>query len=68
MNKSTITLSSDKLLAALLFAGDNDVRYYLNGVQVEATESQTRLHSTDGHTGSVQRSLVSNVLAHGADA
>lgn len=37
------------LKAISQFAAQKDVRYYLNGVHVEATKKETRLVATDGH-------------------
>lgn len=44
-----IKVNLQKLTALKLLAGDQDLRYYLNGVCVEATTSQTRLLATNGH-------------------
>lgn len=45
----------DQLIAALCTAGKSDIRPYLNGVYVEATDMETRLSSTNGVAGSMQR-------------
>lgn len=44
-----ITLSRDGMRAALLFAAEKDLRYYLCGVLVEATKTTTRVTATNGH-------------------
>jgi DNA polymerase-3 subunit beta len=44
----TITIKRNALRAMLHMAGDHDVRYYLNGVLVEANATATRLVATDG--------------------
>lgn len=50
-----ITIMRDQLIAALCTAGKDDIRYYLNGVFVEASNMETRLTSTNGHIVSTQR-------------
>lgn len=45
-----IYVSAKALMAAFQFAADKDIRFYLNGVQVEATVKETRIVGTDGHT------------------
>jgi DNA polymerase III subunit beta len=50
-----VTIQRDQLMAALCTAAKSDIRYYLNGVYLEATNMETRLTSTDGHTISLQR-------------
>lgn len=50
-----ITIMRDQLVAALCTTAKADIRYYLNGVYVEATNAETRLTSTDGHVMSTQR-------------
>ncbi len=49
MNNCTIAASLEHLAAVLNLAAKKDIRYYLNGVQVEAGESETRCIATDGH-------------------
>lgn len=44
-----ITVTPSQIKAALLFAGDRDVRYYLNGICVETRPTGARLVATDGH-------------------
>lgn len=39
----------NNLKAALLFAGKNDVRRYLNGVYIEATNEALKIIATNGH-------------------
>lgn len=51
-----ILLPRAQLAAALLFAANQDIRYYLNGVRVEATPKETRLIVTDGAMLAVFRS------------
>lgn len=55
MGNATITLCPKQLQAALILAARKNVRYYLNGVHVEATEDVTRTHATDGHVCAVMR-------------
>jgi DNA polymerase III subunit beta len=45
--KHTVALKPEHLKAALLFAADNDVRYYLNGVYFNGKSGE--LVATDGH-------------------
>lgn len=50
MTQFAITLTRAQLRAALIFAADKDVRYYLNGVCLEVGEcGDARLVATDGH-------------------
>ncbi len=50
MHAFTITLTRAQLRAALIFAADKDIRYYLNAVCLEVGEcGDCRLISTDGH-------------------
>lgn len=46
---NTVNLNVNHLRAALLCAGDKDIRYYLNGVCVEILPREVRLIATDGH-------------------
>lgn len=48
MTKS-IYIDPKELRAVFAFAADKDIRYYLNGVLVQATAHQTRIVATDGH-------------------
>jgi len=50
-----ITIHRNALKAVSLFAGQKDIRYYLNGVLVECTPLQTRLIATDGHACGIHR-------------
>jgi DNA polymerase III sliding clamp (beta) subunit (PCNA family) len=50
MTSITITLPVVHLRAALIFAGNGDVRYQLNGVYIHAGAKGARIVSTDGHT------------------
>lgn len=55
-----ITIDSRQLRASLCTAGNKDLRYYLNGVCIEATTTYTRLISTSGSCMSVQISNFDN--------
>ena len=44
-----IILNKNVLQAMSILASKNDVRYYLNGVHVEANEKHLRFVATDGH-------------------
>lgn len=44
-----IILNTNVLQAMSILASKNDVRYYLNGVHIEATEKHLRFVATDGH-------------------
>jgi len=50
-----ITIMRDQLIAALCTAGKQDIRPYLNGVYLEATNTETRITSSDGSTLALQR-------------
>lgn len=60
-----ITLSRDGMRAALLFAADQDIRYYLCGVLIEATKTTTRATATNGHVGAAHQSKQENELDEG---
>lgn len=45
----TIQLDKRALRAALEFAATQDIRYYLNGIKIEATKTHTTYVATDGH-------------------
>jgi DNA polymerase-3 subunit beta len=62
---TTITICRNQLLASICTASKKDLRFYLMGVQVLATETDTRLVSTDGNILSVQRLITRNVLDTG---
>ncbi len=48
--KFTVTIKRAQLRAALIFAADKDIRYYLNGIMLEIDEVKSaRLVATDGH-------------------
>ncbi|AGK49418.1 DNA polymerase III beta subunit, central domain protein [Burkholderia thailandensis MSMB121] len=49
------------LKAALLHAAKKDIRFYLNGVCIEAHEKETRVIGTDGHRAAVIRVPTENV-------
>jgi DNA polymerase III subunit beta len=49
MNNCTISVQANHFAAAIHSAAKQDIRYYLNGVYVEATEDETRCISTDGY-------------------
>lgn len=46
---STVYVSRSSLAAALCFASDKDIRYYLNGVMLEVSPHATVVCATDGH-------------------
>lgn len=50
-----ITIMRDQLIAALCTAAKGDIRFYLNGVYIEASNMETRLVSTTGALVAVQR-------------
>lgn len=50
-----ITIDRNALRAVSRFAAVKDIRYYLQGVNIESTPLQTRLCATDGHTLAVHR-------------
>lgn len=45
----TIQLDKRAIRAALEFAATQDIRYYLNGIKIEATKTHTTYVATDGH-------------------
>lgn len=45
----TLPLQKADLRAALHIAAKNDVRYYLNGVLIECSATESRIVATDGH-------------------
>lgn len=55
-----IYIQRNALKAVSLFKAVKDVRYYLNGVCVKASPTETRLIATDGHTLAVHRQQFSN--------
>lgn len=54
----TFTISAAALKAVALAKGVHDIRYYLNGVLIEAHEQGTFLVATDGHRMHAMRVLV----------
>lgn len=52
---TVIHINRDHFRAALHTAGDRDIRYYLNGVCVQASATETRVIGTDGACLSVFR-------------
>lgn len=60
---TSIAINPHHLLAALHCAGKNDVRYYLNGVYVEATATETRLVATTGIVCAAFRQATPNTEA-----
>ena len=56
-----IEIKSGVLNAMLNLSGKKDIRYYLNGVMIEAHENRLRLVATDGHVmGIYQDEIESN--------
>lgn len=53
-----ITIDRNALRAVSRFAAVKDIRYYLQGVNIESTPLQTRLCATDGHTLAVHRAAA----------
>lgn len=49
MTDFTLTVPAAHIAVLKLFAGVNDVRFYLNGIYVEFGPGGTRLAATDGH-------------------
>lgn len=60
MQKAAVTAAHLKAIA--LLAAQQDIRYYLNGVLVEATPFETRLVATDGHKLGVVRFATENEI------
>jgi DNA polymerase-3 subunit beta len=50
-----ITATASALKALQIISPSNDIRYYLNGIYVEARANETRLVATDGHRLGVVR-------------
>jgi DNA polymerase-3 subunit beta len=46
---ATIHIQRNTLKAASLFMAKSDIRYYLNGVLIESSDTETRAVATDGH-------------------
>lgn len=55
-----INVHRNALKAASRFSGVKDVRYYLNGVLVQASPTETRLVGCDGHTMLAHQWIVEN--------
>lgn len=58
----TIHFTLAQLKAVQCLAAENDIRYYMNGVFVEATPFETRLVATDGTAIGVTRFAIENDL------
>ncbi|EML1597778.1 DNA polymerase III subunit beta [Burkholderia cenocepacia] len=56
----TIHFTLAQLKATQCLAAENDIRYYFNGVFVEATPFETRLVATDGTAIGVTRCAIEN--------
>ena len=66
MNTSNqFTISINALKGLDLLAAKGDIRYYLNGVNVEFSESCTRLVATNGHILGIEN-LTQNLVNTGA--
>lgn len=48
MSEITLTVPAEYIAVLKLFAPINDVRYYLNGINLEISAQETRLIATDG--------------------
>lgn len=57
MKNCTLSINVQHFAAALHLAAKGDVRYYLNGVNVEAWEGETRCIATNGHALGVCRDM-----------
>lgn len=57
-----VIVTAAHLKALVLLAAQQDVRYYLNGVLVEATPFETRLVATDGHKLGLARFAAENEI------
>ncbi|QTD88803.1 DNA polymerase III subunit beta [Burkholderia anthina] len=60
-----INATASALKAVQLIAPRDDIRYYMNGVLVEAREKETRLAATDGHRLVVYRIECNNEVPAG---
>ncbi|MDH2053375.1 DNA polymerase III subunit beta [Achromobacter marplatensis] len=60
MTKTVIQFDHAALKAACRIMAKSDIRYYLNGVYIEATPTETVLAATDGHRLLVLRKEVPN--------
>lgn len=61
---NTIHVSIKALKALLNAAGKKDIRHYLNGVQVQASTTETRISATNGHIAAIYRKQAANVLVN----
>lgn len=60
--KFEINIDTAKLWAMHLIAGQHDIRAYLNGVRIEASETETRMLATNGHiAGWLRRAGVTDI-------
>lgn len=57
---TTTIINARHLRAVIHCAGKNDIRYYLNGVYVEALPDETRVVATTGYVCAVFRSAATN--------
>lgn len=62
---TTIRVSLRALKAALHVAGKQDVRYYLNGILIEAGTSVTRITGCDGSALATMREAQNNGVPYG---
>ncbi|WP_261496680.1 DNA polymerase III subunit beta [Burkholderia multivorans] len=60
-----INATASALKAVQIIAPRDDIRYYMNGVLVEAREKETRLVATDGHRLAVYRIECNNEVPAG---
>jgi DNA polymerase-3 subunit beta len=63
--QNQFTVSINALKGLDLLAGKQDIRYYLNGVNIEFSESCTRLVATNGHILGIEN-LTQNLINTGA--
>jgi DNA polymerase-3 subunit beta len=63
--QNQFTISINALKGLDLLAAKGDIRYYLNGVNIEFSESCTRLVATNGHILGIEN-LTQNLLNTGA--
>jgi len=55
-----VSINSSHLKAAYIFTATHDIRYYLHGVLVEISSTETRLAATDGSCAVVLRDQVTS--------
>jgi len=65
--QNQFTVSINALKGLDLLAGKQDIRFYLNGVNIEFSESCTRLVATNGHILGIEN-LTQNLVNTGADS